>query len=152
MRVFQAPPMPTPAVPLTHACPYCPQVFDSIVAIARESRDGKPQCRHCQHKFTQSARLIHPLSMTAVHPLLLTESGIWQVPPCDQEEVRHYISEHSWEALFERSDHCIICARAFQTGRDILIHLARCHLSTWDASKTRMAEIVVRIRLALPAG
>ena len=42
-------------------------------------------------------------------------------------------------------EHCIICTRAFQSGKDILRPLARCHHSMWEASKTRTEEIVLRI-------
>ena len=68
------------------------------------------------------------------NPTLLTTrdtavaNRLLQVPPCDHAELRHYVQTHSWEALFERDDlstmvrdQCVLCARAFGSGKDILM-------------------------------
>ena len=156
-------------VPTIHGCPYCEQTFETLALYHRHLakrhkalplfqqfvnlRDaylGKPQCAHCLGKFAQWVGLIHHIEFDScpnfnVHRAL-------QVPPCDNEDLRHYVRTQSWDALFERPDlmnwirqHCVICARAFQTGKDVLRHLARCHYSMWEEPMTKMSEIVIQI-------
>ena len=170
MQVFQEsdhPPEPgADVVPTQLACTYCNQVFDSQAMLhrhlskrhkatpnferfvnLRDALQGKPQCTHCNKKFALWTGLIHDIEFTSCPSFDLHKT--WQVPPCDQEDLRQYVS---WEALCGRQDliewfrsHCVVCARAFQNGKDILRHLARCHHSMWEASKSRMAEIVIRL-------
>ena len=156
MQVFQDPPPADepdgpPCAPTIHGCPYCEQTFGTLALYHRHLakrhkalplfqqfvnlRDaylGKPQCTHCLGKFAQWVGLVHRIEFDScpnfnVHRAL-------QVPPCDNEDLRHYVRTQSWDAFFERPDlmnwirqHCVICARAFQTGKDVLRRLARCH-------------------------
>ena len=169
MQVFQESDHPhepgSDVVPTLLACSYCSQVFDSQALLhrhmskrhkatpnseqtvnLRDALHGKPQCRHCNKKFALWTGLIHHIEFISCPSFDSNKS--WQVPPCDQEDLPQYVRNQSWEALclidWFRS-HCVVCARAFQTGKDILRHLARCHHSMWETSKTRMAEIVLRL-------
>ena len=100
-------------------------------------------------KFTLWTGLIHHIEHNSC--TMFNAARAPQVPPCDDEDMRQYVGTHAWNALFERPDltgwirqHCVICARAFQTGKD-LRRLARCHHSMWEASKSKTSEIVLQI-------
>ena len=129
---------------LIHCCVYCAHQCESLAQLhkqlakrhkalplvykfykfhsLRDALRGKPQRTHCQRKFALWTGLIHRIAFNSCPQF--DHHRVWQVPPCDRDEVRQFVHTRSWEALFERNDlatwfryHCVICARAFKLGK-----------------------------------
>ena len=175
LKLFQADEQPRPAdVPATsdevfHSCAYRSYTAETAELLKRhlskkrkahplysrfeplrDAKEGKPQCTHCHSKLANWKGLMHHISYNNCPNF--DESRPMQVPPGDHEELRQYIATHAWEPLFERPelatmvrDQCVLCARAFGSGKDILTHLARCHHTQWQESKSDVARIMTEI-------
>ena len=158
----------------TLACPYCPQQFENMAQFnrhmivthkitrdhntfkpERDAAQGRPQCRHCQHRFYDWRGLRRRIVSNGC-PLFDPDRSL-QEPPADQSIFREHAQAEAWMALIEQPaliqvlrEHCVLCGQFCFTGKSMLEHLNLHHFEMWAESKVHAPVIINALRDAKP--